>query len=165
MNVALVSCHPVAGSFGAAVRDTAHSSLDPEAVTMIDLYDGGELPREFSEEDERTLTWARAVVLVYPTWWGSLPAPLMGWIEAGLERDSWANIERVVAVATHGSSRFVNRFTGGTGRRIVMRGLPRQMGVGSSGRFIALYAMDTIDDGARRQFLDSLPSQLDRALA
>ncbi|MDX1448440.1 MAG: NAD(P)H-dependent oxidoreductase [Acidimicrobiia bacterium] len=164
MNVLLVFCHPVPGSFGAAVRDKVQSILDADRLRAIDLYDGNELPRSFSDEDARDLAWARAVILIYPTWWGTLPAPLMGWIEEGLERSAWENLERVVAVTTHGSSRFVNRFTGGTGRRIVMRGLPRQMTFGASGRFIALYSMDQIDDTRRAKFLDSLPSELDRAL-
>lgn len=164
MNVAVVFCHPVPGSFGAAVRDTVVAHLDPTATRCLDLYDGADLPRAFTDEDEQTLRWSRAVVLVYPTWWGTMPAPLMGWIEAGLEREAWANLERAVAVTTHGSSRFVNTFTGGTGRRIVMRGLPRQMAIGAIGRFIALYSMDTIDDEARGRFLTSLPAQLDRAL-
>ena len=165
MNVAVAFCHPVPGSFGAAVRDTVIANLDPAATRSVDLYAGEDLPRTFADEDEQTLRWARAVVLVYPTWWGSIPAPLMGWIEAGLEKQAWANLDRVVAVTTHGSSRFVNTFTGGTGRRIVMRGLPRQMAIGAIGHFIALYSMDTIDDEDRRRFLDSLPDQLDRALA
>lgn len=165
MNVAVVFCHPVPGSFGSAVRDEIVAILDPDITRTIDLYDGADLPRSFTDQDEQTLRWSRAVVLVYPTWWGTLPAPLMGWIEAGLERTAWADVERVVAVSSHGSSRFVNTFTGGTGRRIVMRGLPRQMAVGAIGHFIGLYSMDTIDDDARRQFLDTLPSQLDRALA
>lgn len=164
MTVAVVFCHPVPGSFGATVRDEVVAHLEGPART-IDLYDGADLPRVFTDADERTLQWSRAVVLVYPTWWGSLPAPLMGWIEAGLDRQAWTDIDRVVAVTTHGSSRFVNTFTGGTGRRIVMRGLPRQMAIGAIGHFIALYSMDTIDDEARRRFLDTLPAQLDRALS
>lgn len=165
MNVAVVFCHPVPGSFGGAVRDKIAAHLDPVAFRILDLYDGADLPRSFADEDEQTLRWSRGMVLVYPTWWGTLPAPLMAWVEAGLERDAWTGLERVVAVTTHGSSRFVNTFTGGTGRRIVMRGLPRQMAIGAIGHFIALYSMDTIDDDARRRFLESLPSQLDQALS
>lgn len=163
--MAVVFCHPVPTSFCASVRDAVESALDRHEVRRVDLYDGADLPRSFADDDFELLSWARAVVLIYPTWWGTLPAPLMGWIEDGLEREAWAGLERVVAVTTHGSSRFVNRLSGGTGRRIVMRGLPLQMALGASGRFIALYSMDTIDDDARQRFLDSLPDQLNQALA
>lgn len=141
------------------------SALDQHEVRPVDLYDGTDLPRSFTDDDVGLLSWARAVLLIYPTWWGTLPAPLMGWIEHGLDREAWAGLDRVVAVTTHGSSRFVNRLSGGTGRRIVMRGLPLQMALGASGRFIALYSMDTIDDYARHRFLQSLPDQLNQALS
>jgi hypothetical protein len=88
----------------------------------------------------------------------------MAWVEDGLDRELWRGIHRVVAVATHGSSRLVNMLSGGIDRRIVRRGLPRLMAPGAYGRFIALYSMDTIDDDQRRKFLASLPLTLGGAL-
>ena len=164
MNVLVVFCHPVPDSFGACLRDRTVAALATHDTRVIDLYDGHDLPREFDPDDLQTLRWANALVLVYPTWWASLPAPLMGWIETGLDQGGWRHLTRVVAVTTAGSSRLVNLLTGGVGRRIVRRGLPRLMASGAYGRFIPLYSMDTIDDTTRREFLDSLPAALARAL-
>jgi NAD(P)H dehydrogenase (quinone) len=155
-------CHPVPYSYGAHLRDQVLSALDE--VRLVDLYDGHDLPRGFLDGDGDDLAWAEAVVLVYPTWWSSLPAPLMEWIETGLEHDLWRHLERVVAVTTHGSSRFVNIATGQIGRRIVRRGLPAYMAPGSKGRFIALYRMDRIGDDDRRKFSDHLATRLPRTL-
>lgn len=164
MNVLVVFCHPVPDSFGACLRDATVAALESHETQVTDLYAGHNLPRAFADEDMDALQWANTIVLVYPTWWASLPAPLMGWIEAGLDRDGWRHLTRVVAVTTHGSSRLVNLATGGVGRRIVRRGLPRLMAPDAYGRFIPLYGMDTIDDDARRDFLKSLPAALIRAL-
>jgi putative NADPH-quinone reductase len=164
VNVLVVFCHPVPDSYGASLRDVAVSSIANDRVHHVDLYSGQDLPRCFTEADAADLRWADAVVLVYPTWWSSLPAPLMAWIEEGLERDAWRHLHRVVAVTTHGSSRLVNMVTGGIGQRIVRRGLPQLMAPGSFGRFIALYSMDRIDDEKRREFAATLPSLLASAL-
>lgn len=164
MNVLIVFCHPVPDSFGASLRDATVAALAAHATQMIDLYDGHDLPRDFADGDTDALGWADAIVLVYPTWWASLPAPLMGWVEAGLDRGNWRHLTRVVAVTTHGSSRLVNVLTGGVGRRIIRRGLPRLMSAGAYGRFIPLYGMDTIDDPTRLEFLESLPTTLTHAL-
>lgn len=164
MRTLVVFCHPVPDSFGAALADVTVTVVSPD-VRLVDLYDGRDLPRGFDPADEAALAWAEAVVLVYPTWWSSLPAPLMGWVEDGLDRQAWQHLSRVVAVTTHGSSRLLNAVTGGSGRRIIRRGLPRLMAPGASGRFIALYGMDTIDDAARHAFLAALPSELTLALA
>lgn len=164
MNVLVAFCHPVPDSFGAVLRDATVAALAAHETKVIDLYEGHDLPREFSAGDVEALGWAHAIVLVYPTWWASLPAPLMGWVEAGLDRDGWRHLARVVAITTHGSSRLVNVLTGGVGRRIVRRGLPRLMSPDAYGRFIPLYGMDTIDDAERHEFLESLPAALARAL-
>ena len=164
MRILVVFCHPVLDSFGARLRDTVLDALAAHETRLVDLYSGADLPRSFDHDDSDSLAWAEAIVLVYPTWWSSLPAPLMGWVEEGLDRDLWRHLSRVVAVTTHGSSRMVNWVTGGIGRRIVQRGLPKMMAEGSFGRFIALYSMDTIGDTEREQFCASLPETLASAL-
>jgi putative NADPH-quinone reductase len=165
VNVLVVFCHPVPDSFGAAVRDAAVVALAAHEVQLADLYEGHDLPRDFEDADAESLAWAEAVVLVYPTWWSSLPAPLMAWVEAGLERDAWRHLRRVVAITTHGSSLLVNTITGGIGRRIIRRGLPHLMAEGAFGRFLAIYGMDQITDDDRTRFLESLSRTLPQALA
>ncbi len=162
MRTLVAFCHPVPYSFGAHLRDQVMSAVDE--VRLVDLYAGHDLPRGFLGEDAYDLAWAEAVVLVYPTWWSSLPAPLMEWIETGLDRDLWRHLVRVVAVTTHGSSRVVNIATGQIGRRIVRRGLPAYMASKSKGRFIALYKMDRIDNDRRHKFAEQLATRLPRAL-
>lgn len=81
-----------------------------------------------------------------------------------MEQDMWRHLTRVVAITTHGSSRLVNLVTGGVGRRIVRRGLPKMMAPDGRGRFIGLYSMDTIGDEKRKTFLVSLPRTLHQAL-
>ena len=165
MRTLLVFCHPVPDSFGSAVRDACAAALERHELQSIDLYEGRDLPRPFADEDGVALERAEAVVLVYPTWWGSFPAPLGEWIECALERDAWRTVSRVVAVTTHGSSRMVNLLTGGIGERIIRRGLPRRMAEGAFGRCLALYSMDAIDHPARAAFLEELPRELEKALA
>lgn len=98
MNVLVVYCHPDPGSFVAAVRDRALTSLADGGHTIrtTDLYASGFDPC-FDGHDRRThlepgtapglrdhaddLTWCDALVLVYPTWWSGQPAMLKGWID------------------------------------------------------------------------------------
>lgn len=75
MRTLVAFCHPVPNSYGAHLRDQVLSVIDE--VRLVDLYGGHDLPRGFLTEDADDLVWAEAVVLVYPTWWSSLPAPLM----------------------------------------------------------------------------------------
>lgn len=165
MNVLVVFCHPVPHSYGAHLRDRIVSGLDPHRATSIDLYAGDEMPRPFDDAlDRPPLEQADALVLVYPTWWSSLPAALMAWLEEALERGLLAHMTRLVAVTTHGSSRLVNRLSGGVGRRIVERGFPRQMSPGTRATFVAVYSMDRIGDEDRRRFADGVGRRVLTAL-
>ncbi|MGI9646170.1 MAG: NAD(P)H-dependent oxidoreductase [Ilumatobacteraceae bacterium] len=94
----VVYCHPSAGSFVEAVRNSALAGLDRAGaeVRVEDLYADGFDPA-FSEEEWRRhlepgadpavtpyahdLAWADTLVLVYPTWWSGQPAMLKGWID------------------------------------------------------------------------------------
>lgn len=162
MRALVTFCHPVPDSFGAHLRDRTLAAL--AEARLIDLYGGHDLPRPFEDLDADHLAWAEAVVLVYPTWWSSLPAPLMGWVEAGLERDMWRHLTRVVAVTTHGSSRLVNTVAGEVGKRLVRYALPAQMAPGARATFISLYRMDRIDDASRLRFAERLGRELKLAL-
>lgn len=164
MRVLVVLCHPVPGSFGAHLRDVAVGALEPGHETAtIDLYGGFDLPP--GDLDDAPLDTAEGVVLVYPTWWSSLPAPLMAWVEDTLEAGRWSHVQRLVAVTTHGSSRWVNAVTGHIGRSIVLRGIPAQMAEGATGTFLALYGMDRIDDDRRRRFVAHVERRLRAAFA
>jgi NAD(P)H dehydrogenase (quinone) len=96
--VLVVHCHPLEGSFIAAVRDRVLAGLAAGGaeVRLTDLYaDGfdpafsaaeradhlapGTHPSLVSYADD--LRWCDTLVLVYPTWWSGQPAMLKGWID------------------------------------------------------------------------------------
>ncbi len=161
----MVFCHPVPDSFDGHVKDMTLAGLESHECRLVDLYEGRDLPRWFSAADAADLRWARAVVLVYPTWWSSLPAPLMGWIEDGLDQGCWRHLTRLVAVTTHGSSRMLNRITGGIGARIVRQGLPAQMAPDARGVFLAMYSVDRSKARDRRRFADRMALEVPHALS
>ena len=99
MRVLVVHCHPVAESFGSALRDIVMSTLsgaghDPR---LLDLYAMGFNPvmsgderRSYNDhaptatdlaEHIEALRWAEGLILVYPTWWNAMPAMLKGWFD------------------------------------------------------------------------------------
>jgi putative NADPH-quinone reductase len=100
MRVLMVYCHPVEGSFNAAVRDRALAALRRAGheVELLDLYREGFDPVLSTAEREAYLVdtgWlaarvqrhvdllkrAEGLVFVYPTWWYGPPAMLKGWFE------------------------------------------------------------------------------------
>jgi NAD(P)H dehydrogenase (quinone) len=104
VKVLVVHAHPVAESFGAAVRDRAVTALRAAGhdVDLLDLWGEGFAPA-LSLDERRghldppqskphlaahfaRLRQADALVLVYPTWWGGPPAMLKGWFDR-----VWAN--------------------------------------------------------------------------
>jgi putative NADPH-quinone reductase len=99
MRALVVHCHPIAESFGAAVRDRVLKGLAAAGheARLIDLYAIGFDPvlsaegREAYhtaganeagvEEHLAALRWCEALVFVYPTWWYGPPAMLKGWLD------------------------------------------------------------------------------------
>jgi putative NADPH-quinone reductase len=102
VNVLLVSTHPLADSYVAAVRSAAIAGLEAggHVVDVADLdaerFDPCLSRREWEARRSRPgaadwpdnvrahaarLQWADALVLVYPTWWGAQPAMLSGWLD------------------------------------------------------------------------------------
>lgn len=112
MTTAVVQAHPVEDSFNGAllarVLGGLEQSGDPFEVFQIGL---GDRPRA---ED---LNGADRLVLVYPTWWGGQPAMLLAWIQDMLSQpESLADVRRLVAVTSLGSSQLLNRIQGEWGR-------------------------------------------------
>jgi putative NADPH-quinone reductase len=110
---------------------------------------------------------ADALVLVYPTWWGAQPAMLWGWLDrvwidgvaftrhAGsrLARPGLRNIRHLVAITTHGSSKWINAVEGEPGKRVVLRRMRSCCHPFVRTRWIALYGVDRSDDAQRQAFL------------
>lgn len=99
MKILVVYAHPVAESFGAALRDTVITTLTLRGhdVRLLDLYAMGFDPVMSGDERRgyndgppadpaltphiEALRWADGLILVYPTWWNAMPAILKGWFD------------------------------------------------------------------------------------
>lgn len=116
------------------------------------------------------LRWAERLVLVYPTWFGGVPARLKGWIDrtwitgvaytlpdgatrihAGLK-----NIRRLEIVTTHGGSRWSNLVGGRPGRLMVFRTLRLLCHPLCRRRFHAVYSAATASETDITAWLDGL---------
>lgn len=165
----VVRCHPLQDCFIEAVHQRVLTGLAEAEVRTIDLYADGfrpELdPDAFSDADDPDLDqhhthlrWCDTVVLVYPTWWAGQPAMLKGWIDRiwgpVIERgERFSNIARIVAVTSHGSSKFVNVLEGEGGKRTLTRNLAPACGLGTRTSWVALYGIDRLSDARRERFL------------
>ena len=158
-------------------------------VRLTDLYADGFDPVFSAEERARhhepgpdpavaghaaDLQWCEQLVLVYPTWWSGQPAMLKGWIdrvwvnEVAFELPPQSNraharlrdLRRIVAITTHGSSKWVNALEGETGKRTVTRTLRSVCHPLTRTTWIAMYGLDTADEAARRSFLERIERKL-----
>jgi NAD(P)H dehydrogenase (quinone) len=122
------------------------------------------------------LKWCERLVLVYPTWWSSQPAMLKGWIDRVWVKDvafdlppesnrvhaRLHNVRRLVAITTHGSSKFVNSVQGEAGKRTLTRTLRAVCHPLARTTWIAMYGIDTATDEQCRAFLDRVERKLRR---
>ena len=185
MRVLVVHCHPDPNSLVAAARDRAVAGLAAadHDVRHRDLYaerfepvlsaaergahtEPGVSPELQPYADD--LSWAEAIVLVYPTWWSGQPAMLKGWIdrvwacgvawdlESGAHRPTprLRNVRRLAVVTTHGSSKWVNALEGEGGKRTVTRALRAMCSWRTRTTWCALYGVDTCSASDRDAFLD-----------
>jgi NAD(P)H dehydrogenase (quinone) len=158
-------------------------------VKVTDLYDDGFDP-SMSADERRThrqpgvapelqqyaddLAWADALVLVYPTWWSGQPAMLKGWFDRvwvagvawemhGPDRTPTAklrNLQRIVVVTTHGSSKWLNSLEGESGKRTVTRAIRAMCSRRVRTTWCALYGNDTCSNDDRTAFLDRVEKTL-----
>lgn len=122
------------------------------------------------------LAWAQQLVLVYPTWWSGQPAMLKGWIDrvwvcgvawdlphgSSRVRGRLHGMRRIVAVTTHGSSKFVNAVEGEIGKRALKRTLRPLCGRRARVRWVAMYGIDTAPATKRAAFLERVTRSLSR---
>ena len=128
--------------------------------------------------DVEDLRWCEAIVFVYPTWWSGLPAMLKGWIDrtwmnevawvlpagANTIRPRLTNIRRLIAVTTHGSSKFVNALQGEPGKRTISRSIRVMCNKFCRARWIALYGIDNSTLEQREKHLATIGQRVARAL-
>ena len=161
----MVSCHPLEESYTAHLRDEALAALPAShEVRHRDLYAELVTVNERSIPDERgapehlahesDLAWAEGLVLIYPTWWSSMPAPLVQWLDDCLSaRENYPYLRHITVVTTHGSSWLVNLVEGEVGRRVVLRGLRGHAAPRCSKQWIAMYNIDRSTPRQRQQFV------------
>lgn len=98
MKVLVIYTHPNPKSFNHAILETVLKGLkeSKHEVKEKDLYKldikntldkkdletllGGDTPKDIKTEQE-DISWAEALIFIYPTWWYDRPALLKGWID------------------------------------------------------------------------------------
>jgi len=194
MKLLLVYCHPDPESFGAAIRQAAADALTAAGheLRQIDLYAEGFDPVMSLAERRSYLTdtqaniaavaphvaalqWAEGWVVVYPTWYYSMPAMLKGWLDRvwlpGVTfelapvkqrtiRGKLQHIRRFVGITTSGSPWWWLKVIGDPGRSIFMKGLRPLYAKGCRMKWLQLYNMNHVSDADRQAFLARVRREL-----
>ena len=95
MNILLIAGHPRKESFSAALTDAFREgalsvNMNVRQLTLADMcfnpHVVTESPRQQLMEDDiqhaqELISWADHLVFIYPTWWGTMPALLKGFLD------------------------------------------------------------------------------------
>ena len=169
----------IAASHVVRLRDLYAENFNPFlSAAERALHHTSPTTRPELARDVEDLRWCEAIVFVYPTWWAGLPAMLKGWIDrtwmnevawvlpagANTIRPQLTNIRRLVAVTTHGSSKFVNALQGEPGKRIISRSIRLMCNQWCRVRWIALYGIDNSTLADRKKHLATIGQRVARAL-
>jgi NAD(P)H dehydrogenase (quinone) len=183
----LVYCHPDPESFGSAIRDTAVEALTAAGheLRQIDLYAEGFDPvmstaerRSYLADTAQNiaavaphvelLRWAEGWVVIYPTWYYTMPAMLKGWLdrvwlpgvsfEVAPARErrivgKLKNIRCFVGITTSGSPWWWLKLIGDPGRSIFMKALRPVYASRCRMRWLQLYNMNHVSAADREAFL------------
>jgi len=165
MNTVVVQAHPLDESFSVALLDAAVAGLAARGIepVVVRLSDGAAL-------DCSALAHVEHLVMVYPTWWGSTPAMLLGplvdllspWIDGDADPGTspLGSVERLTIVTSHGSSRFVNMLQGEPGRQLWRRTILAICARRARCEWLALYKIDRPESAARVHFLEHVTERL-----
>lgn len=194
MRVLLVYCHPVDSSFNAATHAAVREALVEAGhqVDDMDLYAEGFDPvlsrqdrLEYHDTSVNTqrlaghverLRAADAVVMVFPTWWYTMPAMLKGWLdrvwlpgvafgldESGVISPLLRNIRKLGVVTTSGSPWWlVHLYLGNPLKRVIGRGLKRLCAPGCPLVWVQHYDIDRSTPESRARFLAKVRATLRR---
>ncbi len=162
------------------LRDLYAENFDPFlSSTERALHHTSPTTRPELAQDVEDLRWCEAIVFVYPTWWSGLPAMLKGWIDrTWMNEVAWSlpvgaytirprltNIRRLVAVTTHGSSKFINALQGEPGKRTISRSIRLMCNRWCRARWIALYGLDKSKLEDRQKHLATIGQRVAQALS
>ena len=166
----VLHAHPLEDCLNVALRDRVVGTLERAGhdVQVVRLTQGEWV-------DGVSVVGAGGLVLVYPTWWGGLPAPMLGWVQRELAAwiDGTADaatsplrtVRHLVAVTTHGSTRWVNRLQGEPGRHLLRRSVARLCAPSTRLRWVALYGIDQCTPAEVSAFVDRATSELESIAA
>ena len=200
MRVLLIHAHPNPDSFSASIRDSALAGLQRggHMVRTISLYSddagtpsfearmsaaereayssGDPILDDVVREYAAHISWAEALVFVYPTWWFGLPAVLKGFLDRVLVpgvaftldprsekvKPGMTNIRRLVGISTYGSSRSRTRLFNDAGRRTLLRTVRLVCNRLARTKWLGLYDMDSATDQERQKFLAQVENEMGR---
>ena len=165
MRFVVLHAHPQQDCLNVALRDRVMQTLERDGhdVQVVRLTQGEWI-------DGVSVVGADGLVFVYPTWWGGLPAPMLGWVQRELA--AWIDgsadpatsplrtVRHLVAVTTHGSTSWVNRLQGEPGRHLLRRSVARLCASGTRLRWVALYGVDQRTPAEVSSFVDRAASEL-----
>ncbi len=165
MRFVVLHAHPQQDCLNVALRDRVVQTLERDGhdVQVVRLTQGEWI-------DGVSVVGADGLVFVYPTWWGGLPAPMLGWVQrelaawidgsADLATSPLRTVRHLVAVTTHGSTSWVNRLQGEPGRHLLRRSVARLCASGTRLRWVALYGVDQRTPAEVSSFVDRAASEL-----
>lgn len=124
------------------------------------------------------LQWCDTLVFVYPTWWSAQPAILKAWMDRVLAHGvAWVvkdgadrispnlgNVKRLIAVTTHGSTKFVNTLEGEAGKRTITRAVRVLCSWRCRTTWLAMYDVDGSTRVERNRFTRRVERRLRRVL-
>ena len=124
------------------------------------------------------LQWCDTLVFIYPTWFGGQPAIMKAWLDRVLAhgvawtlpegakriRPNIKNVKRIVAITTHGSSKWVNTLAGEPGKRTVTRSVRVLCSWRASVTWLALYGVDASTRVERDRFTRQVERRLRKIL-
>ena len=161
----VLHAHPLEECLNVTLRDRVAGALEHAGhdVQVVRLTQGESI-------DGLSVVGAQGLVFVYPTWWGGLPAPMLSWVQrelvpwidgaADLATSPLRTVRHLVAVTTHGSTRWVNRLQGEPGRHLLRLSVARLCAPGTRLRWVALYGVDQCSPAEVSAFVDGAAAEV-----
>jgi len=157
MTTLVVQAHPLEQSYNSALLDAVVRQAPAARVVRLG-------------EGERWTPYAcidvTRLVVVYPTWWGSLPAMLLAalnelvgpWVDGGQSAatNPLRTVESLTVVTSHGSPKRINMLQGEPGLQLWKRTILPLCAPRAKFSWQSLYELDRIGDADRVAFLDSV---------
>ncbi len=165
MRFAVLHAHPLDESLSATLREQVVETLKSAGheVNLVRLTQG-----DWIDTDE--LESCEGLIFVYPTWWGGLPAPMLHWVQVVLapwidhgapkQTSPLRNVKALVAVTTHGSTRWVNRLQGEPGLQLLKRTIRKLCAPRTKLRWIAHYNIDRSTENEIAAFIHTVGTKL-----